>query len=188
MAELYQRPLYAISTAELGLTAADAEPRLHKVFKRATKWNAVLLLDEADLFLAARTPKDMARSSFVTVFLRLLEYYRGVMFLTSNRAEEYNPAFTSRIHLHLHFESPNEQTRAKIWKNFLQDSKYCPEWTDDMYNQLAKDLDINGRVIKNTIRTALAVAHFEKEALSPALLKSIHEMNHKTVSIGHAEH
>lgn len=45
-----------------------------------------MLLDEADVFLASRASKhDLKRNSIITVFLRVLEYYPGILIMTSNR-------------------------------------------------------------------------------------------------------
>jgi hypothetical protein len=45
----------------------------------------VVLLDEADVFLEERDMKDLKRNALVSVFLRALEYYDGILILTSNR-------------------------------------------------------------------------------------------------------
>ena len=45
----------------------------------------VVLLDEADVFLEERDVKDLNRNALVSVFLRALEYYDGILILTSNR-------------------------------------------------------------------------------------------------------
>ena len=47
--------------------------------------NIVVLLDEADVFLEERDMKDLKRNALVSVFLRALEYYDGILILTSNR-------------------------------------------------------------------------------------------------------
>ena len=49
------------------------------------RWEAVLLLDEADVFLEARSTHDLERNKLVSIFLRVLEYYEGILFLTTNR-------------------------------------------------------------------------------------------------------
>lgn len=46
---------------------------------------AVVLLDEADVFLEERDVRDLNRNALVSVFLRALEYYEGILILTSNR-------------------------------------------------------------------------------------------------------
>lgn len=106
--------MYSISTGELGTDPGTAERVLKAIFDRAKRWDAVVLLDEADLFLTRRTIDDMQRNAFVTIFLRCMEYYQGIMFLTSNRIEDFDPAFHSRIHLSIKLDSPSAATRAKI--------------------------------------------------------------------------
>lgn len=63
---------------------------------------AVVLLDEADVFLEERDMKDLNRNALVSVFLRALEYYNGIVILTSNRVGTFDEAFKSRIQLALH--------------------------------------------------------------------------------------
>ena len=65
----------------------------------AHQWKALLLLDEADVFVKQRTSNDLVRNGLVSVFLRKLEYCQGIMFLTTNRVSEFDIAILSRIHL-----------------------------------------------------------------------------------------
>lgn len=60
-------------------------------------WRAVLLIDEADVFLERRSPHDINGNAIVGVFLRVLEYCTGILFLTSNRVTTIDEAFRSRI-------------------------------------------------------------------------------------------
>jgi hypothetical protein len=64
-----------------------------------------MLLDEADVFLAKRNRDDYQRNSIVSVFLRMLKYYTGLLFLTSNHVGTFDEAFKSRIHISLYCES-----------------------------------------------------------------------------------
>ena len=57
----------------------------------------MLLLDEADVFLEKRDLRDVHRNAMVSIFLRLLEYHSGIMFLTTNRLETIDSAFDSRV-------------------------------------------------------------------------------------------
>jgi hypothetical protein len=52
----------------------------------------VLLLDEADVYLERRAAQDVLRNSLVSVFLRSLEYYKGIFFLTTNRVRDFDEA------------------------------------------------------------------------------------------------
>ena len=90
-----------MSVVDLGLDPSEIESNLTNVLDMTTKWKCVLLLDEADVFLEARSNHDLERNKLVSIFLRILEYYEGFLFLTSNRVEEIDAAFESRIHLNL---------------------------------------------------------------------------------------
>lgn len=46
------------------------------------------MLDEAEVFLEERTQADLQRNALVSVFLRALEYYDGILILTTNRGKD----------------------------------------------------------------------------------------------------
>ncbi|KAL5041600.1 hypothetical protein BDW71DRAFT_211983 [Aspergillus fruticulosus] len=74
-------------------------------------FDCVLLLDEADIFLSRRDTADVKRNALVSVFLRVLEYYSGILFLTTNRVGLLDEAFKSRINLSLLYQPlPRDQT------------------------------------------------------------------------------
>jgi hypothetical protein len=50
---------------DLGTTAKDVESALETNFALANRWGCVLLLDEADVFLAQRTKEDFKRNGLV---------------------------------------------------------------------------------------------------------------------------
>lgn len=96
------------------------EAQLPLIFQRADKWKSVLLLDEADVFLEQRSLHDVHRNALVSVFLRELEYYQGIMFLTTNRVNQIDDAIASRIHLPLKYKSLGLDARRDIWESFLK--------------------------------------------------------------------
>lgn len=120
IAELLKRPLYCVSSGELGTNPAVLEQELNRVLEIAHAWGAVLLLDEADVFLERRTMADMHRNALVSIFLRLLEYFQGILFLTTNRVETFDDAFQSRIHVALRYNELGFKAKVKIWKMFLE--------------------------------------------------------------------
>ena len=85
VAEYTRRPLMVLTSADVGITAEDVEQNLGKNFKIAKKWGALLLIDEADIYLERRSEADLVRNSLVAAFLRSLEIYDGILFLTTNR-------------------------------------------------------------------------------------------------------
>ena len=68
-----RRPLYIVGAGDLGTNARDLDHELSKIFRVAAKWNAVVLIDEADVFLEQRSLHDLHRNAMVAVFLRQLE-------------------------------------------------------------------------------------------------------------------
>lgn len=72
VADNTRRPLYILSTGELGNEAGQVEHRLNEVLRLAEKWDAVLLFDECDIFLQQRSMNHLRHNEIVAVFLRCL--------------------------------------------------------------------------------------------------------------------
>ncbi|KAL2824409.1 hypothetical protein BDW59DRAFT_162513 [Aspergillus cavernicola] len=85
MAIEFSKPLLPMTCGDLGLDPEAVEDSLKELFRLAQKWDCILLLDEADVFLTERIPSDLRRNALVSVSLRVLDYYSGVLFLTTNR-------------------------------------------------------------------------------------------------------
>lgn len=148
-AEHTHRPLYVLEMGELGTNLAEVEKSLQRVFARATRWNAVLLFDEADVFLSKRQESDLERSAIVGVFLRLLDRYEGLFFLTTNRAEVIDPAFKSRITLKLDYPELDLGARKQIWQKMLSAAGFRQ---DDLDMDRVAEAPIDGRKIRNQVR------------------------------------
>ncbi|KAK3368858.1 hypothetical protein B0T24DRAFT_533110, partial [Lasiosphaeria ovina] len=118
-----KRPLFQITSGDLGTTAQEVEANLERNFHLAQTWGCVLLLDEADVFLAQRERKDLTRNGLVSVFLRILEYYTGLLFLTTNRVGDFDEAFTSRIHVSLYYPQLDRDATLTIWRNNIEKVK-----------------------------------------------------------------
>jgi SpoVK/Ycf46/Vps4 family AAA+-type ATPase len=119
IAEYLRCPLYAVSAGELGTNSRTLETDLNRIMDITHSWGAILLLDEADVFLEARQPHDIHRNSLVSVFLRLTEYYQGILFLTTNRVETFDEAFQSRIHMGIRYENLSAKARKEIWQQHV---------------------------------------------------------------------
>jgi AAA+ superfamily predicted ATPase len=170
-AEMTEKALFSTSIAELNKynRAWYFEYRLKQVLQYATIWKAIVLLDEADVFLETRKDDvgDAAdRNALVAVFLRHLEYFSGIVFLTTNRIEVFDAAMKSRIHLAIGYSPPELEMRRMIWTTSL---KAVPA------EQLNIDIDeaidilvhpkLNGREITNAINTARTLARFDGKPL-----------------------
>ncbi|EPQ54876.1 P-loop containing nucleoside triphosphate hydrolase protein, partial [Gloeophyllum trabeum ATCC 11539] len=97
VAEYLKRPLYMVGSSELPSESSLLERSLRSILKAATAWDAVLLIDEADVYLERRSLHELSRNALVSVALRVLEYHRGVLFLTTNRIKNFDDAFLSRF-------------------------------------------------------------------------------------------
>ncbi|KAI1338522.1 hypothetical protein F5Y15DRAFT_386114 [Xylariaceae sp. FL0016] len=156
VAEKSRVPLYAMSAGDLGTKPADVEQALERALELCRMWNAMLLLDEADVFLGARTAESLARNELVAIFLRKLEYYQGILFMTTNRMSSIDHAFQSRVDLFLPYHDLSTEARREVWRNFIERAGRNKFDFDDEEAALEKlaGLDLNGREIKNLIKSA----------------------------------
>ncbi|KAI0062759.1 P-loop containing nucleoside triphosphate hydrolase protein [Artomyces pyxidatus] len=155
VAETTHKPLYAVSAGELGTTPERVEFQLLRVLELAQMWDAVLLLDEAEVFLQQRSVTDITRNALVSIFLRQLEYYQGIMILTTNMAEQFDRAFESRIHFSVAYPELGPAARRNIWNTFFVQASL--DVSDEELDTLAKHR-INGRQIKNAFSSAKTIS------------------------------
>ncbi|EXJ70497.1 uncharacterized protein A1O5_06566 [Cladophialophora psammophila CBS 110553] len=177
IADLLKCPLYMVSAGDLGTEPTKLEKELQNILDIAHSWGAILLLDEADVFLEQRSIHDIHRNALVSIFLRLLEYFQGILFLTTNRVETFDAAFVSRIHLSLRFQNLTTKAKRTVWKLFLdrvknQEGMQVAAITEQDYNDLARR-EVNGRQIKNLVRAAQALAVHEEVPLSMVHIKRV---------------
>lgn len=165
VAEHMRVPLYSMSAAELGLNSASVEQALGDVLEITQKWKAVLLLDESDVFLEQRTTDGLERNKLVSIFLRMLEYYRGVLFLTTNRVSVLDKALDSRVHVKITYPELDLAARKKVWHNFISmlPSSFVALTEEDL--EFLAEKKLNGRQIKNIIKTAQLLASEQEKPL-----------------------
>ncbi|KAK4464310.1 hypothetical protein QBC42DRAFT_344734 [Cladorrhinum samala] len=199
VAELFKRPLLQITCGDLGTTALEVERALETNFALASRWGCILLLDEADVFLSARTKEDFIRNGLVAAFLRVMEYYTGILFLTTNRVGDFDEAFTSRIHISLYYPELNQDKTTEVFKLNM-------DIIEERFRATKRKIKIdkvgigsfaskhfvdhpharwNGRQVRNACQTALALAEFEAQGNSlHAILKQDAVV---TLNVGHFE-
>ncbi|KAK6833536.1 hypothetical protein PG987_008230 [Apiospora arundinis] len=189
-AEGTKKALIMTSVGELNKNnyAVLFERELKKVLRYATTWKAIVLLDEADVFLEAReNSKNPDKNSLVAVLLKELEYFSGIVFLTTNRVESFDTAMKSRIHLSLGYHPPEQAVRRRIWTLCLQG---VPAEESDIH--IPNNLDrhgndgealehlvssaLNGREISNAVNTARTIARFEEKRLQWGHIRTVLEV------------
>lgn len=169
-ADQTRRPLFCVQAEDLGTNAAQLGSQLKRAFAMAADWNAVVLLDEADVFMAVRQVSDVARNELVSIFLRELEYFSGTIFLTTNLLQNIDQAFRSRVDIHLLFNPLPPAAREVLWRKFLKrlptaiskvagtkaDARALDNAApllDDAAFKTLSYWDLNGREIKNAVKT-----------------------------------
>jgi SpoVK/Ycf46/Vps4 family AAA+-type ATPase len=161
---------------DIGDNAGDVQQNLSESFQLAHRWGCVMLLDEADVFLQSRArDRDLSRNAVVSVFLGMLEYYSGILFLTTNKIGTFDEAFKSRIHVSLYYKELDEEQTLEIWRINLQrikltregritfDEKKMMKWMKKLFSRNERDnlRPWNGRQIRNACQTAAALAEFQ---------------------------
>ena len=183
LSEIARKPLYRVTCGDIGTKAEDVERYLETVMLLGKAWGCVVLLDEADVFLMHRSVENFERNALVSVFLRILEYYDGILILTSNRVGTFDEAFKSRIQLSLHYPPLGEGDRRRIWTNFLEHVEGLTASrtaqlgirSDEIKSRLA-DLartELNGREIRNAVSTARQLAMFKQEPMGYRHLETV---------------
>ncbi|KAK3984505.1 member of AAA-ATPase family [Cladorrhinum sp. PSN332] len=182
VAEKSHTPLYVLSASDLGTNPAKVDRALTEALECCQMWNAALLLDEADVFLESRSAASLDRNELVSIFLRRLEYYQGLMFLTTNRLSAIDAAFKSRLDLILPYHDLTEESRRDVWKNFIQNLPAdSASFEDKDFDELAKT-EMNGREIKNSIKTSLVLVG-EGEMLGMEHLRVVLNIRKRIVAV-----
>ncbi|KAH6643549.1 P-loop containing nucleoside triphosphate hydrolase protein [Boeremia exigua] len=159
VADCYQRPLCVLGAGDLGGFGARVEKKLDQAMRLAVRWDAALLIDEADIFMEERKENEILHNELVLVLLRCVEYYQGVMFLTTNRMGSIDPAFKPRIHLALSLPPLCIDDRKRLWERFLVNATGGrPKFLTAKYMDKIARENINCREIKNIVRLSFALA------------------------------
>ena len=165
------KPLISIGVADVGTSANLVESNLEKIFDLATTWSAILLIDEADVFLQSRAKGEGAateRNALVSVFLRVLEYYQGILILTTNQIAQFDVAVQSRVHIAIKYEALDKQQTIEIFMGFLNQyhKRNLVQGYDDITNYVKNTLPrkgFDGRQLRNIITSAMGIAIARKE-------------------------
>lgn len=158
--EVAKRPLYTVQCSQLGTDSDDLEKNLSEALERANRWRAILLIDEADVYIYERG-HNLYQNAIVGVFLRLLEYFNGILFMNTNREDVIDDAILSRATAHLRYHNPDPEKAARIWRILLK--QYSVDGSDAFVEKvLAKWPGISGRNIRQIVRLGKMMADQEK--------------------------
>ena len=118
--------------------------------------------------MEARTKDRMQQNSWCSVFLRKLEYYEGILILTTNMIHSIDKAFRSRINIAIHYDDLSLEQKTSLWKLFIGNLHPDRAKKNELLKEVDKwaKLNLNGRQIRNVVLTSEALALGESEYLS----------------------
>ena len=168
--EVVGKPLYRVHSGQLGTTAETVEKALADILKRASRWDSILLLDEADLYIRKRD-NNLEHNAIVAEFLRTLEYFSGLLFLTTNREDDVDDAILSRCIAVIRYETPSRDAAIRLWHS-LSD-QFGVELSDELVYKLVRDFpNSSGRDIKELLKLTSRLC---RSTDSPITLEAFHE-------------
>ncbi|MEO8119480.1 MAG: ATP-binding protein [Rhodoferax sp.] len=160
-AEIIRRPLYRVHSGQLGLNVATMEASLKEILLRAQRWGAVLLIDEADVYIKRRDD-NLTMNAVVGVFLRVLEYFNGLLFLTTNRIDDIDEAIVSRCIALIRYHPPDAAGRRRIWQ--VMGEQFALGLDESMLDKLpALFPAATGRDIKGLAKLVAKYCHHKQE-------------------------
>jgi len=168
-AEVCARPLYSVHAGNLGTSPREVAEQLRGVFQRAKRWSCVLLLDEADVFVMTRG-RDVVQNAIVAEFLRTMEYFDGLLFMTTNRGEDIDEAILSRCAAIIHYDPPGTDLLPQVWRVMSENFEAGLE--EGLIAELvALFPQITPRDVKMLLRLTLRVARARGEPLTADLFR-----------------
>jgi hypothetical protein len=158
--EIIQRPLYRVHSGQLGLNVSTMETALKEILTRAQRWGAVMLIDEADVYIKRRDD-NIAMNAVVGVFLRVLEYFNGLLFLTTNRVDDIDEAIVSRCIALIKYYPPDDAAKRRIWR--VMSDQFALTIDDALIDQLVVAFPhASGRDIKGLAKLVAKFGHHKK--------------------------
>ncbi|SFV62078.1 Cell division protein FtsH [hydrothermal vent metagenome] len=134
LAKSLKRQVLAFDCSKiLSMYVGESEKNVRKIFdtfyelSQKTKTEPILLLNEADQFLGARssgniTGSDQMHNQMQNIFLEQIENFRGMLIATTNLLENIDKAFSRRFNYKIEFKKPNKEQRLELWNKMLPKS------------------------------------------------------------------
>ena len=167
--DLYRLDLAGLVNKYLG----ETEKNLERVFSRAEELDVLLLLDEGDALLTARTGVQNANDRYANLetnyLLQRLENFSGVLLITSNSADRIDSAFQRRLDAVIELQAPQAPERGRIWSLHLPAGHAV---SAALLSQLAQRCSLSGGQIRNAALHALLLALEDQTTLTDSHLEA----------------
>jgi hypothetical protein len=153
--DLYRVDLAAVVNKYIG----ETEKNLHQVLSRAEALDVMLLLDEGDALLGARTDVKSANDRYANLetnfLLQRLENYQGIVIITTNLSENIDQAFQRRMDVVVPFFPPQPEERLQILDLHLPRDHQV---THSLRERVALRCNLTGSQIRNAALHATLLA------------------------------
>ena len=174
LAKSLKRQVLAFDCSKiLSMYVGESEKNVRKIFdtfyelSQKTKTEPILLLNEADQFLGARssgtiTGADQMHSQMQNIFLEQIENFKGMLIATTNLLENIDKAFSRRFNYKIEFKKPDYEQRVELWKKMLpKDAPY----EDDFSVEKLAEYGLTGGQINLIIKNTAYKVAVKEEAL-----------------------
>lgn len=153
--DIYRVDLAAVINKYIG----ETEKNLHRVLSEAEALDVILLIDEGDALMGNRTEVRSANDRYANLetdyLLQRLEQYQGIIFITTNTAENIDIAFQRRMDVVVHFLPPEAHERWQIWQLHLPSGhQIAPAYLEEV----AVRCEMTGGQIRNAALHAALLA------------------------------
>jgi AAA+ superfamily predicted ATPase len=109
------------------------------------------------------------------VLLREVEYFKGILIMTTNRVRAFDPAIMSRIHHAVDFEGTTQQQEYDLWMLWLKRVQREGAYRHGELDKIKKFINdtnkkkkrnyMSGREIRNVFLTAQILAEDPKKGI-----------------------
>ncbi|TGO20749.1 hypothetical protein BPAE_0268g00030 [Botrytis paeoniae] len=197
LASHFNRPIYTITSADLGMITWDAARELATHFKRATKWNCIIAIPDAERRLPHRRSPSDGDFNMSELFLRELELFKGIVVLTTDIKDDVEEQVVRGMNVCLGSDFWSRSENLQVWHHVLkkrgiflaEDTEELPAGTkasigEADYDRWLRFIDgeygigkrWSGVEMNNYFDTALALAAYDTDFTSRStyVLKDSH--------------
>ena len=163
LAKSLKRQVLAFDCSKiLSMYVGESEKNVRKIFDTfyelcdKTKSEPILLLNEADQFLASRSnaiasSTDQMHNQMQNIFLEQIENFKGMLIATTNLLENIDKAFSRRFNYKIEFKKPTQEQRVELWKKMLPaDAPYKDDIDLDQLSSFSLTGGQINLIVKNT--------------------------------------
>lgn len=163
LAKSLKRQVLAFDCSKiLSMYVGESEKNVRKIFdtfyelSEKTKTEPILLLNEADQFLGARssgniTGSDQMHNQMQNIFLEQIENFRGMLIATTNLLENIDKAFSRRFNYKIEFKKPDKEQRLKLWEKMLpKEAPYAENFDIEALSEYSLTGGQISLIVKNT--------------------------------------